>query len=110
MVMVAVPNEFATGVIVKVRFAPLPPKTILARGIMEVLFVETVICNSSSSTSINEKAIGPATWSSNIVISSRSLITGASGMGDTVNVKVLVVTAVGVPLWSSTVMVISDVP
>jgi hypothetical protein len=78
-VIVVVPKASAAGVIVTVRPAPLPPKTMLLTGTSAVfeLVALTVRSATAVSASPTVKASGPATVSSAIVWFVIALIVGA---------------------------------
>ncbi len=59
--MVAVPKAFAAGVMVTVRFAPLPPKTMFALGtsavLLEVAVTVKIAAASSKSPTVKAMAL-----------------------------------------------------
>jgi hypothetical protein len=107
-VIVAEPFKFATGVIVTVRLAPVPPNTMFAFGTNVVSLDEPLTVKEpaavSKSPTVNEIAL--VAVSSFVDCAAISLIVGASFTAVTVNTNVSV--AVNVP--SLTVTVIVAVP
>ncbi len=79
-VIVAVPNAFASGVTVTVRFAPLPPNTMFALGTRAVFDELPVTTRSAAAVSMSPtvNANAPVVPSSAIVWSAMSLIVGRS--------------------------------
>ncbi len=107
-VIVVVPNRFCAGVMVTVRFVPLPPKTMLAFGASVVLEdePETVRLPAAvSSSTVN--GIAPVAVSSAVILSAIFEIEGGVFDGD-VTVRVKVSLAVNSP--SLTVMVMMVTP
>src|SRR5688572_25529806 len=106
--MVDVPLWPVTGVIVTVRFAPLPPKTMLASGtngaLLEVPVTVKVATGLSGSAMVN--AMAPVGVFSGVVWSFMLVMVGGSLVAFTVKTKS--VDAVADP--SDTVTVIVDVP
>src|SRR3990172_8212466 len=82
-VMVALPLWWAAGVIVTVRSAPLPPKTMLPPGISAGLEELPLTMRLAAGVWLSPtvKAIGPATLSSAIVTSPTSEIVGGALTG-----------------------------
>ena len=76
--IVAVPDWFAAGVIVTVRFAPLPPNTMLAVGTSAVFDEPPVIVSDAAAVSMSPtvKLIAPVAVSSFVVLSVTSEIVG----------------------------------
>jgi hypothetical protein len=104
-VIVAVPFWLAAGVIVTVRFAPVPPNTMFAFGInavsLELPLTVKLATAVSKSPTVNEMA--DVAMSSFVDCAAMSLMVGASFTAVTVNTKVSV--AVKVPSLTVTVMV-----
>ncbi len=89
-VMVVVPDWSRAGVMVTVRLAPLPPKTMLALGTSVVLDELPVTSRSAAavSTSPTVKGMAAVAVSSAVVWSATSEIVGASLTAVTVMVTV----------------------
>ena len=85
-VIVVVPFAFGAGVIVTVRLAPLPPKTMLPFGTSVVLLEVPLTMSEPGavSTSPTVKPIAPVFVSSSIEVSGMSDIVGVSLTGFTV--------------------------
>src|SRR5205085_1958470 len=91
IVMVAVPNWFAAGVILIVRFAPLPPKRMLPAGTSIGLedLAETTSAFAGVSRSPTVKGIAGLTVSSLIVWPPMAEIVGGSFTALTTKLKLL---------------------